>query len=97
MLRLAQCEKAVTISELMGYSRPSVEVSGGSKTPGGWGIRASGSLACVSSSSRLSTRFYLVLNDLQAEKASFLEELWRANATLYKRGTSFHSGRAVWP
>ena len=77
MLRLAQCEKAVTISELMGYSRRGGRVPVGSETPIGAGIPVRGSLACASSGSSLSAGFYLVFNDLQAEKAPLMEELWQ--------------------
>src|ERR1700722_6803715 len=72
MLRLAQCEKAVTISELIGYSRRDARVPAGSKTPIDLGIPArenSDPPARGSSCSCLSTSFYLVFNDLQAEKA----------------------------
>jgi hypothetical protein len=68
MLRLAQCEKAVTISELLGYSRPGAGVPLGSRTPIGVAIPVRGSLACASLGSRLSTSFHLVFNDLQAER-----------------------------
>jgi hypothetical protein len=75
MRRQAQCEKAVTISELMGYSRRCAGVPMGSKTPIGVGIPVRGSLAGGSPRSGLSTDFYLVFNDLQAEKARLWEGL----------------------
>jgi hypothetical protein len=71
MLRLAQCEKAVTISELMGYSHRGARVPVGSKTPIELGVPARESfdaLARGSSCSWFSTSFYLVFNGLQAEK-----------------------------
>jgi hypothetical protein len=71
MLRLAQCEKAVTIPELMGYFRQGTAVLMGSKTPINLGSPVSASLdalACGSSCSCLSSGFYLVFNDLQAEQ-----------------------------
>jgi hypothetical protein len=67
MLRLAQCEKAVTISELMGYSRRGGRVPVGSETPIGVGIPVRGSLACASPGSGLSTSFHVVFNDLQVD------------------------------
>jgi hypothetical protein len=77
MLRLAQCEKTVTMPELMGCSPQGAGVFWGSKTPIGLGIPVRGSLACASSGSSLSAGFYLVFNDLQAEKAPPMEELWQ--------------------
>jgi hypothetical protein len=69
MLRLGQCEKAVTIAELMGHSCRTAGVPTGSKTPIGLGIPVRGSPSCGSSGSRLSTSFHPVFNDLRAEKA----------------------------
>jgi hypothetical protein len=78
MLRLAQCEKAVTISELMGYSHQGAAVPMGSKTPMDLGIPVRASLdplASGPSCSCFSTSFYLVFNDLQAAKARLLKKL----------------------
>jgi hypothetical protein len=74
MLHLAQCEKAVTISELMGNSRQGGTVPMGSKTPIGVEIpgRARSELRFLRYC--LSTSFHLVFNDLPAEKARFSEK-----------------------
>jgi hypothetical protein len=74
MRRLAQCEKAVTISELMGYSRPGAGVPMGSKTPIGPGIPVRRRSGLRFIRYWLSTSFHLVFNDLQAEKARLREK-----------------------
>jgi hypothetical protein len=71
MLRSAQCEKAVTISELMGRSRRGSGVPVGSKTPIDFGIPVPGSLDLRVSGSPcfcLLTALHPVFNGLQAEK-----------------------------
>src|ERR1700680_1678245 len=72
MLRPAQCEKAVTISELMWRPHRGPGVPMGSKIPIDLGVPVTGSLdprVCASSCSCLSPDFSPIFNGLQAEKA----------------------------
>src|SRR5580704_5738990 len=73
MLRPAQCEKAVTISEPMGCSQRGAGVPVGSKTPTGLELPVAASLyprvrgsACFC----LSTAWHPVFNGLQARKVA---------------------------
>jgi hypothetical protein len=78
MLRPAQCEKAVTISEPMGRSRWGAKVPVGSKTPMDFGIPVTGSLdprVCGSRCFCLLTALHPVFNGLQAEKVERAKRL----------------------
>jgi hypothetical protein len=75
VLRQAQCEKAVTIWELMGYSGQGAGVPMGSKTPIDLGIPVRGRSGRQFIRHCLSISFHLVFNDLQAGKARFSEKI----------------------
>jgi hypothetical protein len=74
MLRLAPCEKAVTISELKGYLRQGAGVPMGSKTPIALEMPERETLDLRFMPYCLSTSFHLVFNALQAETARSSEK-----------------------